>query len=205
MNKVKQNLRKRMNSKILISIFLIALVKENMAIEKPDYEVLSVMSQTSEMRRYLPSKWVSTSSTTDCSNLENEKSILFNRLFRYITGQNDKNQKIAMTAPVLNEIKQLDGQKCLFTMRFYIPKVHQANTPIPTGNAVLTDMPELTVAVSRFGGFATMNDYMQHNTLLKEEIGSNLYKFDAQTVYTAGYNAPYELADRTNEVWIRQL
>ena len=194
-----------MNSKVLVSIFLVVLVKENMAIEKPNYEVLSSMGQTSEMRKYAPSKWVSTSTTTDCSNLDSERSVLFGRLFRYISGQNDKNQKIAMTAPVLNEIKQLDGQECLFTMRFYIPKANQQDTPVPTGNAVLTDMPELTVAANSFGGFATMNDYMQHNDLLKQLIGADLDKFDTQTIFTAGYNSPFELFDRTNEVWIRKL
>ncbi|RMZ94033.1 Heme-binding 2, partial [Brachionus plicatilis] len=185
--------------------FLVTLIEQSMANEKPDYEILSSIDNTSEMRKYLASKWVSTSTTADCSNLDSERSVMFGRLFRYITGQNDKNQKIQMTAPVLNEIKKLDGQKCLFTMRFYIPKANQVNTPVPTGNAVLTDMPEFTVAATRFGGFASMNDYMQHDSQLKQQLISQLNKFDTQTIITAGYNSPFEFADRINEVWIKKL
>ncbi|CAF0985969.1 unnamed protein product [Brachionus calyciflorus] len=194
-----------MNSKIFFCFSVLALIKLIVAIEKPEYELVSSMDDLTETRRYSPSKWVSTSTVTLCSNLDSQRNVLFSRLFAYIAGQNDKNQQIKMTAPVLNEIKQLDEQNCLFTMRFYIPKENQVNTPIPSGNAVLTDLPETTFTVTKFGGYATMNDFNRHSNLLKQRLGSQLSLYDVQTMVTAGYNSPYELNDRTNEVWLRKL
>lgn len=186
-------------------IVLVVLLKVCLAIEKPEYEVLSSLDDKTEIRKYSPSKWVSTSATVDCSKLDSQRSVLFNRLFQYISGQNDKNQKIQMTAPVLNEIRQLDQQNCLFTMRFYIPKQNQVNTPVPTGNALLTDLEEMTIAVNSFGGFATMDDFVQHNALLKQRLGSDLANYESQVMMTASYNSPYQVNDRTNEVWLKKL
>ncbi|CAF0951385.1 unnamed protein product [Brachionus calyciflorus] len=194
-----------MNSKLVFCFSVLALIKLSLAIEKPEFELISSLDDLTETRRYLPSKWVSTSTVALCSNLDSQRSVLFSRLFAYITGQNDKNQQIKMTAPVLNEIKQLDEQNCLFTMKFYIPKENQINTPIPSGNAVLTDMPETTFTVTKFGGYASMNDFNQHSNLLKQRLGSQLALYDVQTLFTASYNSPYQSNDRTNEVWLRKL
>lgn len=187
-----------------LALILLFLVKLSLAIEKPDHEVLSSLDANTEIRKYLPSKWVSTSTRANCMNIDSQRNVLFARLFAYISGQNDKNKKIEMTAPVLNEIKQIDQQNCLFTMRFYIPKQDQLNTPVPTGDAFLTDLGETTVAVSKFGGYATMNDFTQHSASLKQRLGSDVSKYDSQTLITAGYNSPYEMIQRTNEVWMKK-
>ena len=60
---------------------------------------------------------------------------MFWKLFNYISGENDKKTKIAMTAPVSNLFERPadpnDG-KTTFTMAFYVPAVYQDDTPIPT-------------------------------------------------------------------------
>jgi hypothetical protein len=149
------------------------------------------------------SKWVSTKMIASCENIETNKKTLFQRLFAYISGQNDKNQKIDMTAPVLTEVINM-GQSCQIKMRFLIPKVLQNNTPVPTGDAVLEQFSEMTVAVNQFSGLATMNDYIAHHALLVQRLGNDAVQYDTTTMLTAGYNAPYQIINRTNEVWFRK-
>jgi hypothetical protein len=48
-------------------------------------------------------------------------------------------------------------------MKFYVPQSNQLNTPNPTGGQVyIQKEPEMTVAVIKFGGFASMDDYMYY-------------------------------------------
>jgi hypothetical protein len=136
-----------------------------------------------------------------CDNIETNKKVLFKRLFSYISGQNDKNQKIEMTAPVLTEIKN-SGQDCQLIMRFLIPKVLENNTPLPTGDAVLEQFPEIIVAVNQFSG-ATMSDYLANQALLVKLLGNDASYYDTTTLLTAGYTKPTQII-RTSEVWFRK-
>ena len=69
-----------------------------MAIEKPEYRVLS-SSNGIELREY-SEHWLAECSVEDVEDLLNASSRAFNRLFNYISGQNEPGQKIAMTSPV---------------------------------------------------------------------------------------------------------
>lgn len=59
---------------------------------------------------------------------------MFWKLFNYISGQNDKQVKIPMTAPVSIYIEPGAGPNCesTFTMAFYVPASFQEDTPEPT-------------------------------------------------------------------------
>merc|ERR1719454_1491432 len=128
---------------------------------------------------------------------------MFKKLFNYISGANDKKQKLAMTAPVITEIIPGPGPNCEsnFTMSFYVPKALWSAAPQPTAADVfLHEVPEVTVYVKAFNGYAKTADYISAASKLAESVGDSS-KFVQGVWYTAGYDSPYSLSNRRNEVW----
>ena len=75
-------------------------------------------------------------------------SPMFWKLFNYISGQNAKQIKIPMTAPVSILIEPGAGPNCesTFTMAFYVPAAFQEDTPEPTEEGVsIEERPEFKV------------------------------------------------------------
>lgn len=70
-------------------------------IEVPPYEVVKKLSDNMEIRRYPATKWVCTKVEGEAGEEKTYQSSMFYKLFNYISGTNDKSQKIAMTAPVI--------------------------------------------------------------------------------------------------------
>jgi hypothetical protein len=109
-----------------------------MATETPDYQVL-IQDGKFEIREY-PALRVVRTAAGDGD---------FMRLFRYISGGNEAEQKIAMTAPVL---MQHQGEKT--GMSFIVPRdVAAGPVPAPKDAAVTTDtLPAGRFAVYRYSG-----------------------------------------------------
>ena len=63
-------------------------------------------------------------------------------------------------------------------------------------------MPELTVAVIRFGGYAKMNNWFEQRDQLIKQLGNEANTFDQFNMITAGYDAPFMFFNRRNEVWL---
>eukprot|EP00057_Strongylocentrotus_purpuratus_P020680 XP_011675154.1 PREDICTED: heme-binding protein 2 [Strongylocentrotus purpuratus] len=89
-------------------------------------------SEEYEERQYSESKWVS----TEIMSMDRRSAVRqgFRSLFSYIRGNNDQNQKIAMTAPVATRVIPGQGPACEsnFTVSFFIPAEHSANPPTPS-------------------------------------------------------------------------
>lgn len=161
-----------------------------------------------EVRTYPELVLVKTSMTA-------EDDDAFMRLFRYISGANSGERKIAMTAPVLTG--DSDGTKIAMTapvitegkdnsgeMAFILTDNFTPETaPLPTDPAVELDViPSRKVAVIRFSGRA--NDAM-----FAEETAKLQAWMSAQALEPAGpaeyaqYNPPWTVpALRRNEVMI---
>ncbi|KAM6915784.1 heme-binding protein 2 isoform 1-T1 [Xenentodon cancila] len=156
-----------------------------------------------EIRTYHATKWVSTSLTgMQCD--ENLRTG-FRRLFNYIQGNNQSKVKVEMTAPVTCRVVPGDGPACesQFTISFYIPEQHQANPPEPSDSDVYVEQrKELTVYVRTYSGFA--NDTTRREELLKlvESLKRDGVEFVDKPYYTAGYDSPFKLTNRRNEVWV---
>ena len=109
-----------------------------------------------------------------------------------------------MTAPVATKIEPGAGPNCesTFTVSFYIPPDHQSDPPKPTDPDVfIEEFPAMNVLVQSFGGFANENSWLAEAQKLTEKVQNNEEKFQQGYWYTAGYNSPFQLFGRTNEVW----
>lgn len=98
-----------------------------------------------ELRDYPAMVVVSTPMTSAERGMEGS----FGRLFRYITGDNQRGEKIAMTTPVL--ISETTNTQ---QMSFIVPKsVERKGAPVPGGtNVVVREMQAGRFAVLRFRG-----------------------------------------------------
>jgi hypothetical protein len=177
--------------KLIVALLAVQSLVE--AIETPSYDVVRQIDSQTEIRKYPATKWVSTSVRDACVKMGNYRNSMFMNLFGYISGQNNKNQKIEMTAPVLTHLKNLNNglidatSQCEMTMGFYLPKVDQINTPLPTNSQVfLKDEPEMTVAVIQFGWYPSMDDYLSNRDTLISKLGSEANAYDTADMMIAG-------------------
>lgn len=170
--------------------------------QRPEFaKVDAECTKNYEVRTYPPAKWVSTTE----KNISHKEatSIAFRRLFKYIQGENEGKKVVDMTIPVTTKVEAGEGPNCesSFTMSFYLPKEHQKNPPKPTNPAVFVEeRPEIAVFVHTFGGFGDDEKWVAHGKELTEAIGDQS-KYFTDYYYTVGYDAPFKLVGRTNEVW----
>ena len=184
-------------------------------IESPNYEIMEILDNDVEIRRYKPSKWVSAKMSMNMNKKEvnNDRTIMFRQLFRYITGTNTDKQKIAMTSPVKmnyisnNQNEVVKNSSCEMTMGFYVPQEFNKNTPKPIPeNMSIEDIPETIFAAVQFPGFAKIDDYLEHRDLILKSLGPERSKdYDSVNLLTAGYDPPFKCCCRKNEVWLRKI
>lgn len=112
-----------------------------MAIQKATYTILKKDKQF-EIRKYDSMVLASTNETTLSG------STGFSRVFNYISGYNESNQKIAMTAPVFNRIDQQ------MTTAFVMPSNFDLSSlPKPKDKQLqLINMPETIMIACSFKG-----------------------------------------------------
>ncbi|XP_029192598.2 heme-binding protein 2-like isoform X2 [Acropora millepora] len=130
----------------------------------------------------------------------------FMRLFNYIEGENVKKLKIAMTAPVAVEIQAGQGPFCKnnFTVNFFVPFKYQDNPVEPTSKSVfISSLKKFCAYVKSYGGYSNIK-LIQENTeklseaLVKAGLGDTFVK---EVFFYAGYDSPFRVFDRHNEVW----
>ncbi|WP_132059155.1 SOUL family heme-binding protein [Halorussus amylolyticus] len=111
---------------------------------------------------------------------ENERAA-FGRLFRYISGENETGDEVAMTAPVATRGAKIpmtapvrtgagDGDET--TMAFYLPEDYDpGDAPIPTNPAVrLAVEPPRALAVRSFSWYATEDRVRQNRDALLDAL-----------------------------------
>ncbi|XP_052781542.1 heme-binding protein 2-like isoform X2 [Mya arenaria] len=169
-------------------------------LEKPKYKLAEEKAEGYEERHYEAARWVSTN--VQSMSRESAGSTGFRRLFKYITGENKPGIKVDMTAPVATRIVPGAGPNCesSFTVSFYIPPKHQDSPPEPTGEGVfIEEFSEMTVYVSSFGGFASEEQWIDEARILSEKLKDK--SIHQEFYFTAGYDSPFKLFNRCNEVW----
>merc|ERR1712115_635115 len=172
-------------------------------LEGPEFvEVSNTSSYV--VREYPESFWSAT--TVTGKNMDEAGSEAFMRLFRYISGANERNQKIEMTVPVLASVQPGQGPFCKenFTYHFYLPREFQKDPPKPTDPRVTNvEVDALNVAVLSYPGWSNENKVISHGKELFEFLKQDNVTYTSENYFTAGYDSPFRLTDRHNEVWVQ--
>ena len=107
------------------------------------------------------------------------------RLFRYISGNNQAEMKIEMTAPVAKKMNTGPRSMSYQTMSLFIPFKHQQDAPMPNNDEVNLEIVKPFCAyVKVYGGFPTLSKVREnYQSLLGElredgrgdDISDNIY------------------------------
>jgi hypothetical protein len=173
-------------------------------LEYPKFQTESTSSDPDsyEVRKYEPSKWVYTSIKS--FSLKDAAYSTFRPLANFITGANAASTKIPMTCPVAIRVDPSQGPACesSFTTHFYIPKAFQGDTPAPTNpNVKLIEYPAFTAYVISFSGFLNDERTLGHAKKLASLLERDRIDHVKEYYYFCGYDSPYRLFNRHNEVW----
>jgi hypothetical protein len=185
-----------------LASILILFTLPAVALEKPEYEVLYQDGKI-EYRLYQPYIVAQTNvSVEDEYNGASNEG--FRRLFKYITGANNTDIDIAMTAPVQMNMDNA-GEKIAMTapvqqksngdflqVAFMLPsKFNMDTAPAPTDERVfIREIPGRIMAVIRYSGRWTDRNRAKYEKRLRK----NLQSHGIDTVSgaeTAAYNPPF--------------
>ncbi|XP_071335358.1 heme-binding protein 2 [Trachinotus anak] len=172
-------------------------------LQNPKFTAEEKKAEDYEIRTYHATKWVSTSLSG--MQMDVAMNTGFRRLFKYIQGNNQNKVKVEMTAPVTCRVDPGAGPACesQFTVSFYIPEEQQATPPEPSDPDVFVEhRKEFTAYVRTYGGFS--NENMKREELLKllESLQRDGVPYVDKPFYTVGYDSPFKLTNRRNEVWV---
>lgn len=165
--------------------------------ESAEYRVVE-SEGTIEVREYPDLMLASTDSEMDSQGRDGS----FMRLFRYISGNNEADQKISMTTPVFMEGKSGDGE---VSMGFVMPKeVAVEGVPAPIANGVkIRKRAGGRFAVIRFSGRLNSKSAKENEAKLRAWMESRGLS-GAAMAEAAGYDPPFTPGPfRRNEVLIR--
>ena len=171
----------------LLCALLILNYSKVMANEEVKYEVVN-KNEIYEIRKYSDRLVVETSKAGTDSN--------FRKLFNYISGKNDTQEKIAMTTPVTQVEK--NGN---MTMQFYLPsKFNSDNVPNPSREDVrIVNIEGGYYAVLRYSGRASDRNFIKHKEILEKELNKNKITIISPPI-RATYDSPFTLPmNRRNE------
>ena len=181
---------------IVVGIFLLFQIYLIMSINKTETQAYKLIRKEKNFEiRYYPAATMAmiTSSSKSYRDLGSSG---FRKLAKYIFGGNSEKKQIAMTSPVRMDIGETNS-----TMAFVLPSVYNQSTiPKPDDSSIeiITSEPEY-VAVIQFGGFASNESINEHKTMLENNLNILGISFYGNFRYL-GYNPPYQLFGRRNEV-----
>ena len=172
--------------KIFLSIsFIVYLIllfpySNTMANEEPPHKVVH-KTDIYEVRHY-PDRLVA-----QVINKGDNKA--FRKLFNYISGANNNSEKIKMTVPVTQPIKDNE----LF-MQFYLPsKYSKETTPIPTNSEIeVVTIEEGHFAVIKYSGRSSDKNFEKYSTILKQKLLEDKISIKGNAI-RATYNSPFTL------------
>jgi hypothetical protein len=177
---------------VLFIIFQIWAMSTRIGIESYPFTVEKKFDDF-EIRNYEATLF--TSVKIDTKEYKEASSKGFRALGGYIFGANESSEKIAMTSPVAMSLEDT------MEMMFMVPKgYNRDNLPKPNqGDIEFKEEPAKRVAAITFGGWANSEKIEKYKNdliaLLEKEEISYTNKF-----FFLGYNAPFDMIGRKNEV-----
>jgi len=181
----------------LLSLGLFSQYKTNRMVsntETPKYETIKKFEKF-EIRKY--PKMILASAKIGSGSYSNNSSKGFRIVSNYIFGGNDENKQINMTSPVMASMDDT------MSMSFIMPSEYDLKElPIPNNeNVEIKIQPERIMATISFGGYANDYDIKYYTKILKEQLIEEGLDQNGN-VYFQGYDPPFKLFNRTNEVAI---
>jgi len=184
----------------LCSMFISATT---MATEEAEYTVF-LKEENLEVRLYEPHI---VAETVVDKEFEDAGSEAFGRLFKYISGNNQAQQEIAMTAPVgqVAEGQEIESQEIDMTapvgqtqvdgkwvVSFMMPgSFTMQTTPKPRDERIIIrQVPERTMAAIEYSGFWSKSGYQKNKSRLEDWIDKKGFIIQGKPVW-ARYNAPF--------------
>ncbi len=179
----------------VVGVFLIAqllMSYKNKDIETPKYKVVKTYDSF-EIRQY--DSMILAQTVIQETSIKKSGNTGFRKVAGYIFGGNRNNQQIAMTAPVIMEVG--DNTK----MSFVMPSQYKMeDLPQPNSSDVkLVIAAPKKYAVLTFSGFASDDKINRKKELLREALKKEQISVKGNFSYL-GYNAPWDLFGRRNEV-----
>jgi hypothetical protein len=182
---------------VLIGIGQIFISRSTQQTEQHPYNVIKKFDKF-EIRKYDPALFSSVK--LNKKGYKESASEGFGILTGYIFGDNATNEKIAMTSPVVMELG--DTSKMLFM----VPKNYTLkNLPTPkNGNIVFEKQEEKIMAAIRFDGWANDEKIEKYKSILIHELNKEKLNYSPKFTFL-GYNPPYEVLNRRNEVVVELI
>jgi effector-binding domain-containing protein len=170
----------------------IYLYMSSNTIEEYPYKVIKEYDDF-EIRQYEASLFTSVTLKMGAYNKASRKG--FSILGGYIFGANEKNESISMTSPVSMSLEDE------MTMMFMVPKEFSTETlPKPENqNIKFIQMPQKKMAAITFSGWANDKKIEKYKAKLVSVLAENNIKHN-NTFSVLGYNPPYEVLFRRNEI-----
>jgi DNA gyrase inhibitor GyrI len=123
----------------------------------------------------------------------------FSKLFQYISGKNDKNQKIAMTTPV-----HMTNENNKSTMVFVLPSKYTLDNiaaPKDKNIEVYNSKPGYYAAIT-YGGYSNSEKVKKNHYNLLNKLKNESFKVLNDMPIVLSYNSPYKVFNRRNEVLV---
>jgi len=179
---------------IAITFLQLYLINGQRNIERYPY-VVKKKYKRFEIRNYESTLFTSVKLST--KGYKNSSSKGFSILAGYIFGNNERNEKIAMTSPVSMSLEDS------MTMMFMVPKKFNKDMlPKPNQSGIeFKEEPAKTMAAISFSGWADDDKIEKYKQDLKSALDAEDIKY-SNRFYFFGYNAPFEIFDRKNEILV---
>lgn len=180
---------------VIVALFIasqIFFMSSQKNIEQYPFKVVKTYDNF-EIRNYEATLFTSVKLAT--SEYDKASSQGFSVLAGYIFGGNEKEEKIAMTSPVAMTLEENT------TMMFMVPKKYtKENLPTPNDASIeFKEMPAKKMAAITFGGWANNKKIESYKKKLTEALDKEGIKYSNNFLFL-GYNAPFEVFNRKNEV-----
>jgi ribosomal protein L25 (general stress protein Ctc) len=169
----------------------------NSAVKTEKQKYRTVVKDDELEIRYYPAATMATVYSS-ATNYKSVASSGFGKLARFIFGGNKENVSIAMTAPVRMNMSEKGAE-----MSFVMPtKYNESNLPKPNDESIrIHESAPQYVAVVSFGGYANDEKIKTHKEKLLQILSQRNIKVTGDYTFL-GYNAPYQMIARTNEIAI---
>jgi len=177
---------------LIFGVVQILSMRSQNNIETYPFTVVKTYDQF-EIRQYEASLFTTVKLNTQ--GYEESSGRGFSVLAGYIFGNNDRNEKIAMTSPVAMSLEDS------VTMMFMVPSALSKETLPKPGQSEIEflEEPAKTVAAISFKGWANDDKIKKYREQLTASLEAEGIAH-TKRFYYLGYNPPYEVINRKNEI-----